>query len=920
MPRKGGKSTQRGTPRLVSTEFGQLETTPTCRHLQSPEEHLTHSEPQDQYNSGQTASVEGTAPNQKQQPGSIDEFDDELDDDDLIDLVTIENPESQPAPANNFSWSEAGSLTRPSSPLRGSEAPKDLWQFDNQGSLIDAFSSPKSGQGRLPQTQPLTRGLNAHPEESLSQAVVPVDFSETASTGRRSSPYSSQIAIEESWGMTPLLPSTIIDSFQLPEMALYPPEKPVEHLPADELYDATPPRSSAQRPVAPPPKHSKAPRESDKRHQDPKPPQSKKTKRDPNPPPKTSKRSLAKYIEDRDSVKDEEVSISSVEHSKPRETHQKGNKTSTAQAKEPTQDEQATPQMQDNPAAAGQGQKGKKRKQRAKTPIQFDNDTQAIKEVPQPKKNAEPPVKMTLVNAMRQSSFASSSPVISLRKKAAPKATRKAAPKSNPKPAHQPAKRKAPPRKKRKMPVEEEDEDYSAIIVNTTDFTEPKPAIKTRARTAAQPKTKAVRGQQGPDINADSQGSSQDPIVVPSDPASSSISEDDPERTELPRPSQPVQAAAQNSMAGTDAIPMATPDTSLEHVRDQQAAVLPQQTPSSAAPKPSRTLKAKRAVVDATVMNAAASEKPAEGPIDLRKGSRETNAKPLQALSHRDPNIHVKDGPRTTRGGGVSKRDAFTRVNKVDFATRRKSSKISRSFSVSQAGSPVPVETGQDPRGSDLQQRYISGLVAAEPIHDKTRIKLKARPRNEEREQERNHVPVLTAFNKKLQNQIFESLRGQDEESPEALDGEKRAKTTDKGNEVAEQTDPEKPTDEVAEKLHALVETMLSHLATKEATVYRGADAYRKSGIDCVDKIERKYSQERNALADTCKKDGDRFARRVREAREVVEDGGQARGKAMHQLQQAATKRRQLYQQASTSMRALHGRLLKRKAVEDEGI
>lgn len=87
-----------------------------------------------------------------------------------------------------------------------------------------------------------------------------------------------------------------------------------------------------------------------------------------------------------------------------------------------------------------------------------------------------------------------------------------------------------------------------------------------------------------------------------------------------------------------------------------------------------------------------------------------------------------------------------------------------------------------------------------------------------------------------------------------------------------------------------------------------------------MDKIERKYSRERNALADACKKDGDRFARRVHEAREAVEGGEQARGKAMHQLAQAATERRQLYQQASTGLRALHGRLLKRKVMEDEGI
>lgn len=96
-------------------------------------------------------------------------------------------------------------------------------------------------------------------------------------------------------------------------------------------------------------------------------------------------------------------------------------------------------------------------------------------------------------------------------------------------------------------------------------------------------------------------------------------------------------------------------------------------------------------------------------------------------------------------------------------------------------------------------------MEAAEPNHDKTRIELKSRPRNEEKEQESNLLPVLTAFNKNLQSQIFESLRGQDK-APVEVDEGKRTKTTDKDNEVAERTNPEKPTDEVAEKLHALVE------------------------------------------------------------------------------------------------------------------
>ncbi|KAM0432953.1 hypothetical protein ACHAPT_004658 [Fusarium lateritium] len=650
-------------------------------------------------------------------------------------------------------------------------------------------------------------------------------------------------------------------------MSLYPQDEPTEHLPADELYDATPPRSSAQRPVAPPPKRSRPSRENAKHHQDPAPPQTKKTKGGLNPSSKASRSNLAKYIENTDLVNVEEVSIPPPEGPKPRETRPKGNKTSTVQTKRPPQNKPDDPQAQGDPASE-QGPKGKKRKQRAKTPIQFDNDTQAIKEVPNPKKSAAP-VKMTRVNAMIQSSIASISPATSARKKTPPRAAQKAASKSTRKPVSKPVTRRAPPRKKPKTSVEEEHEDDSFIIANTTDVTEPKPAINTRARAAIQSKTKGARGQQGPEVNTDSQGLPQDPIVVSSDAASSAISEDESKPTEQSRPSQEIRTATQNSMAGKDAEPVVVSGPPPGGDRDEQGAVLPLEPVVF---QPCRPLKVKEAIVDAMEMNGAESTEPAEKPINASsKRSCETHANPPQALSHRDPNIIVQGAPRNARGA--------------------------------------------DLRSSDLQQEYISGLAAAESNHDKDRIALKAHPQKEKREQERDLFPVLTAFNRNLQNQIFESLRGQDEAS---VDEEKQAKTTDKGKEVAEQTDSERPTNEVAENLHALVETMLSHLATKEATVYYGADAYRKNGIDCVDKIERKYSQERSALADVCKKDGDRFARRVREARDAVEDGGKARDEALHQLEQAASKRRQLYQDASTGLRALHGRLLKRKRVEDE--
>lgn len=111
---------------------------------------------------------------------------------------------------------------------------------------------------------------------------------------------------------------------------------------------------------------------------------------------------------------------------------------------------------------------------------------------------------------------------------------------------------------------------------------------------------------------------------------------------------------------------------------------------------------------------------------------------------------------------------------------------------------------------------------------------------------------------------------------------------------------------------------MLGHLQAKEATIYRGADAYRKNGINCVDKIERRYIQERQALNETWKKDSDRFLRGTRAAKAAIDERGKIREKAMQQLNETVARRRHLFQQATTSLRALHGRLMKGKLADYE--
>ncbi|KAK1249405.1 hypothetical protein MKX07_002921 [Trichoderma sp. CBMAI-0711] len=105
--------------------------------------------------------------------------------------------------SNPFSWSDAGSTsnTRRSSPANVSEVPADdVWQFDDLESL-DPFSSPVVADSYLPSTIPI-REDEAVGENEAKVAGTPrrhIDFSETASTARRSSPVGTSDAVKDIW-------------------------------------------------------------------------------------------------------------------------------------------------------------------------------------------------------------------------------------------------------------------------------------------------------------------------------------------------------------------------------------------------------------------------------------------------------------------------------------------------------------------------------------------------------------------------------------------------------------------------------------------------------------------------------------------------------------------------------------------------
>ncbi|PTB66830.1 hypothetical protein BBK36DRAFT_1198567 [Trichoderma citrinoviride] len=150
----------------------------------------------------------------------------------------VEGIEQGVQSTNAFSWSDAGSTsnTRRSSPANISEVPADdAWLFDDLDSL-DPFSSPVLDDSYLPATIPIRENEAIH-ENEAKESNTPrrhIDFSETASTARRSSPFGTSDAPKDIWDFqdspkavdsSPDTTNGIIES---------------SYVPTDDLYDGTP--------------------------------------------------------------------------------------------------------------------------------------------------------------------------------------------------------------------------------------------------------------------------------------------------------------------------------------------------------------------------------------------------------------------------------------------------------------------------------------------------------------------------------------------------------------------------------------------------------------------------------------------------------------------------------------------------------
>lgn len=178
------RTSQRSRVQRQSTQFGQLETTPTSHHFQAPENNAfndalvqSKKNEDDPHLSDQHQLNQATA----------EDYSQSLDDQAFLDFS-----ETHIIGISEAKGFNEGTLTRRSSPLNG-HTPNHIWDFEHDS--LPAMSSPRSGTGKLPDTFPIAESQILEPEPDLfqaGQAIGRVDLSETASTARRSSPYGNQ--------------------------------------------------------------------------------------------------------------------------------------------------------------------------------------------------------------------------------------------------------------------------------------------------------------------------------------------------------------------------------------------------------------------------------------------------------------------------------------------------------------------------------------------------------------------------------------------------------------------------------------------------------------------------------------------------------------------------------------------------------
>ena len=426
----------------MSSHFGELDTTPTNRHLQSSRQKVNRH-------------------------GLSDKFDKDLSGDDTFQLNAMA---TLPDGTQDVPWSEPASQTHRSSPAVG-QTPKDIWDFgngiDNDSSSLPPLSSPKSGLDNLPDTVPIPPGPSPDTHQPLADTRSRFDLSETASTMRRSSPFGVEAARSTIWDLLGDSPDRGFsdDHCQGPTTESI--------LPTNNAGDTTPTKQS--------PHHSTA---QNVLHLD-----SLQEIRDSFDSPLVMESPVidlqgaleqadAQACRRLDFESEKDFVPSPPEATEPPPSHGNGANSFDSPAQScgtiEASDAHDSPQKSTNSPPVKPQNRGKKRKQRAKPPIQFDENTRVVEKKPQVRRKA-PRINVATATLDKEDLLPKPSPAIPAKRAATknssqPKKKRKTnAPKQSPKePATVSAQEKkvpkrAPPRKpkqtalaKQKSPPKEE--------------------------------------------------------------------------------------------------------------------------------------------------------------------------------------------------------------------------------------------------------------------------------------------------------------------------------------------------------------------------------------------------------------------------------------------------------------------------------
>lgn len=650
------KAAARGRLQRLPTQFGELETTPTCRHHGSP---LIPS-----VGDAAVPPTNDFLGQETQVLGQTDDYDGGLDDGDFARLEDAQGLGMEHRPSTTFQWSETESLARRSSPLRPGDTPRAGWKFDAEESL-PALSSPRSGRDKLPDTAPLYFDRLSPTPLEAPRSSKKVDFSETASTMLRSSPFGFGDSVKEMFdfvdnGLTPTQPPK--DSY-LPwahQPAIPAPSS--SHLPMDNIYDITPGRENRRRGVDADEVASK------RMHQSMSNPCTHETMQTSDQPgnsaAKTSSDDAGKPRDNKSALPSQHVEVlCSLPWKNP-----------DGSSAVPSSDtvEASVAAMQNE-----RGRKRKQRKQRPKPPLPFDNLTQKLRDQPA---KPSPKGRMPIVSALQESVQPSSSPA-AVPKRRAP--AKRAQPKKKAKPA---------PKAQKATPLVNEENggsDLGKCLAPTKQPT--KRGKQARKQNKVSPCLK-------PDASKPKPAALSEPIVVSSDSDSSAIlsHSSSPLLSNLHTAKSPRDDAA-SEKCGVDQV------VRREARPEQPVGVINDSPPAFALAQ----LFHETPLADMDAKATKTSRKTATVAVD--NSGRTVPADNRQVLTSQDANIGIRKAAGSLKQRVISGNPSPIRISpgnqeasqpcRKPNLTARQST---RNYSVSVHGSPLPVQRQTAAQGSRL--------------------------------------------------------------------------------------------------------------------------------------------------------------------------------------------------------------------------